>query len=461
MAEESPKNDFLDVIDKKTKKHFVLPIRDGSISASDLSKEGYVSYDPGYLNTASCTSTITEINGEEGRLLYRGYPVEQLTSTCSYLEVAHLLIFGELPTRSELEDWERDVMGHTHLHEDIATMLRTFRYDAHPMGMFISTMAALSTYYPSGNPALKTPSLYQDDPQLCSNQIARIIGKAPSLAACAFRHRIGRPYNKPAFGLGYTENFLYMMDKMSEPHFKPHPILTQVLDKCFILHADHELNCSTATMRQVGSTLVDPFTGVASAASALYGPLHGGANEAVLRMLTKIGSIDKVPEFIESVKARKEKLMGFGHRVYKNYDPRARILRELSTQVFELLGKNPLVEVAVELEKVALSDPFFVQRKLYPNVDFYSGLIYQSMGFPTDMFPVLFAIPRTSGWLAHWNEGLKDKGVLYRPRQIFKNFEPKEYTPIESREEKPELDQLIDTYSVGSSSIRRSLALMK
>jgi len=404
-----------------------------TIHATDLSKVGLRAYDPGYLNTASATSKITFIDGDKGTLLYRGYPIEELAEKSNFLEVAFLLINGELPTKHQLSQWESKVMTHTYLHENLIHLMQTFRYDAHPMGMLISTIAALSTFYPEANAALSGQHIFKD-PQIRNKQVFRIIGKLPTIAACAYRHRIGRPYNQPATQLGYTENFLYMMDKLSEAKYTPNPKLARALDILFILHADHEMNCSTAAMRHIASSLADPYTAVAGAAGALFGPLHGGANEAVLRMLEEIGTVDKVPKFIEDVKNRKKKLMGFGHRVYRNYDPRAKIIRKVAYEVFDLLGTEPLIEIAMALESAALKDEYFIKRKLYPNVDFFTGLIYKSMGFPTDMFPVLFCIPRAVGWLAHWLELLDDpENKIVRPRQIYVGPAQRNYTPIDQR----------------------------
>lgn len=326
-------------------------------------------------------------------------------------------------------------MKHTYLHENLVQLLKQFRYDAHPMGMVISTLAAMSTFYPYANPSLSGENLYQSE-QARNKQIFRIIGKLPTIAACAYRHRIGKPYNNPVNNLGYTENFLYMLDHLSEVEYKPNPVLARALDKLFIIHADHELNCSTAAMRHLGSTKVDPYTAMAGAAGALYGPLHGGACEAVLHMLEEIGSLENVPEFIKQVKERKKKLMGFGHRVYKSYDPRAKIAKKIADEVFAAVGKEPMIEIAIELERVALSDPYFIERKLYPNVDFYTGLVYRSMGFPTDMFPVLFCIPRAAGWLAHWIELLDDPAThIYRPRQVYLGYDRRPYVETKNRKE--------------------------
>eukprot|EP01132_Coremiostelium_polycephalum_P009696 gene9696-11904_t len=430
----------ISVTDKRTGKSYELKIKNGTINAllfKDISQtpgdNGLMVYDPAYQNTAVVTSSITYIDGDKGILRYRGYPIEELAERSSFLEVAYLLINGNLPNKAQLDSWNHKVMTHTFLHENLVGMMKTFRYDAHPMGMLISTIAALGTFYPEANPALVGQDIFKSE-SVRNKQIFRIIGKLPTIAACAWRHRIGRPYNTPVNHLGYTENFLYMLDKLSELDYKPSPVLCRALEILFILHADHELNCSTAAMRHITSSGTDPYTGVSGAAGALYGPLHGGANEAVLDMLQQIGAKENVPQFIADVKAKKKKLMGFGHRVYKNYDPRAKIIRRVAYEVFDTLGKEPLIEVATELEKQALSDEYFISRKLYPNVDFYSGLIYKAMGFPTDMFPVLFTIPRAVGWLAHWVEHLEDKETkIYRPRQVYKGEWFRNYVPIEGR----------------------------
>jgi citrate synthase len=387
---------------------------------------GIMTYDPAYMATASCKSTITFIDGDKGILLYRGYPIEQLAEKCSYLEVAYLVVHGELPNKSQLDEWVRNITVHTFVHENIKKLMDGFHYDAHPMGMFVSTIAALSTFYPTAKkisePAERTLSIY------------RLIGKAPTLAAFAYRHSVGMPYIHPDNELNYAGNFLSMMFKIAEPKYKPNIVLEHALDVLFILHADHEQNCSTSAMRGVGSSQVDPYSAAAAASAALYGPLHGGANEAVLRMLDEIGSLDKIPAFIKEVKEGKGRLMGFGHRVYKNYDPRASIIKRLADQVFEVTGRNPKLDMALELERIALQDDYFVKRKLYPNVDFYSGLIYQAMKFPVDMFPVLFAIGRMSGWLAQWQEmSLDSEQKIARPRQIYLGAAKRDVTMLSQR----------------------------
>ncbi|EFA78935.1 citrate synthase [Heterostelium album PN500] len=449
----------LTVTDNRTGKTYEIAITNETCKALDFrpikenpSDFGTMIYDPGYYNTAVCKSQITYIDGDQGILEYRGYSIEDLAANSSFVEVAYLLIFGSLPSSNQLNLWNSKIMNHTFIHENLIQLMKSFRYDAHPMGMLISSMSAMSTFYPEANPALKGADIYKNK-ALMNKQIFRILGKLPTIAACAYRHRIGRPYNNPTNTLSYTENFLYMLDRLSETNYKPHPVLTRALDKLFIIHADHELNCSTATMRQIASTLVDPYSAVAGAASALYGPLHGGANEAVLRMLEQIGSVENIPSFLEAVKQKKQRLMGFGHRVYKSYDPRAKILKEVTQEVFALLGKNPLMEIATELERHALTDRYFIDRQLYPNVDFYSGIIYKTMGFPTDMFPVLFSIPRAAGWLAHWVEELSDADLrIFRPRQIYLGKRGEKYIPLENRVS-PQNE--LSSYASGMSSRRQ------
>jgi citrate synthase len=425
-------SETLTIIDNRTGKKYEIPIRNGAIKATDLFQirvgedDGLVSYDPGFMNTASCQSKITYIDGDKGILRYRGYPIEQLAEKSNYLETAYLILHGELPTPSQLADWTHNITYHTIIHENIKKLIDGFHHDAHPMGILVSTVAALSTFYPGAKKIF--------DPQSRKDQTYRLIGKMPTLAGFAYRHSLGLPYSYPDNDLSYTGNFLNMLFKMTELKYKPHPVLERALDVLFILHADHEQNCSTNAMRGVGSSQSDPYSSVAAAAAALYGPLHGGANEAVLRMLMAIGSKDKVPEFIKKVKGGEGRLMGFGHRVYKNYDPRATIIKQIADQVFEIKGRNPLLDTALELERIALEDGYFIQRKLYPNVDFYSGLIYQSMGLPMDMFPVLFAIPRTSGWIAQWEEMLTDADQkLARPKQVYLGAEKRDYVPMEKR----------------------------
>jgi len=425
-------SETLTIIDNRTGRQYEIPIKNGAVKATDLFQirvtedEGIVSYDPGFMNTASCQSKITYIDGDRGILRYRGYPIEQLAEKSSYLETAYLILHGELPNPSQLEDWTRNITFHSIIHENIKKVIDSFHHEAHPMGVLVSTVAALSTFYPQAKKIFDVKSR--------RDQTYRLISKMPTLAAFAYRHSLGLPYSYPDNDLSYTGNFLNMMFKMTELKYKPHPVLERALDILFILHADHEQNCSTNAMRGVGSSHVDPYSAVAAAAAALYGPLHGGANEAVLRMLMEIGAKDHVPEFIKKVKGGEGRLMGFGHRVYKNYDPRAKIIKEVADQVFEVKGRNPLLDIALELERIALSDDYFIKRKLYPNVDFYSGLIYQSMGLPMDMFPVLFAIPRTSGWIAQWEEMLTDSDQkLARPKQVYLGPQVRDYVPMEKR----------------------------
>ncbi len=426
--------DTLTITDNRTGKQYVVPIQDGTIRAMDLrqikadSKDfGLMTYDPAFLNTAACRSRITYIDGDKGELRYRGYPIEQLAESSSYLETAYLILFGELPTDAQYRSWVNEVTLHTLLHENIKKLMEGFQYDAHPMGIFLSTLGALSTFYPDAKQIFNEESKRK--------QRLRLIAKVPSIAAYAYRHSIGRPYVYPDNDLSFTGNFLNMLFKMTELKYQPSRVLERALDVLFILHADHEQNCSTSTMRIVGSSHADPYSAMAAAAAALYGPLHGGANEAVLRMLDEIGNVQNVPAFIKRVKGGEGRLMGFGHRVYKSYDPRAKIIKRVADEVFEVTGKNPLLDIALELERIALQDEYFVTRKLYPNVDFYSGLIYQAMGFPKDMFPVLFAIPRTAGWIAQWEEMLLDPDQkIARPRQIYAGPPPRELVPPESRE---------------------------
>jgi len=421
------------VIDNRTGKTYELPVTHGTIRAMDLRQIksgdddfGLMSYDPAFMNTASCTSRITYIDGDKGILRYRGYPIEQLAEKSTYLEVAYLILNGDLPNSAQLEEWESNVKLHTMVHENIKKFMEGFHYDAHPMGMFISTVAALSTYFSDAKRI--------NDPLSRRAQIIRLVAKMPTIAAYTYRHSIGRPYAYPDNDLGYNANFLSMMFKMTEQKYHANPVLERALDVLFILHADHEQNCSANAMRSVGSSNSDPYSATAAAAAALYGPLHGGANEEVLRMLVQIGSKDKVPEFIKRVRAGETKLMGFGHRVYKNYDPRAKIIKQTADAVFEVTGKNPLLDLALELERIALEEDYFITRKLYPNVDFYSGLIYQALGIPTDMFPVMFAIPRTSGWLAQWEEMMTDpEKKIVRPRQVYLGAKQRDYVSLEKR----------------------------
>jgi citrate synthase len=425
-------SETLTIIDNRTGKQYEIPIKNGAVKATDLFQirvtedDGIVSYDPGFMNTASCQSKITYIDGDKGILRYRGYPIEQLAEKSSYLETAYLILHGELPSPSQLDEWTHNVTFHSIIHENIKKVIDSFHHEAHPMGVLISTVGALSTFYPEAKKIFDVKSR--------RDQTYRLISKMPTLAAFAYRHSLGLPYSYPDNDLSYSGNFLNMLFKMTELKYRPNPVLERALDILFILHADHEQNCSTNAMRGVGSSQVDPYSAVAAAAAALYGPLHGGANEAVLRMLMEIGAKDHVPEFIKKVKGGEGRLMGFGHRVYKNYDPRAKIIKEVADQVFEVTGRNPLLDIALELERIALSDDYFIKRKLYPNVDFYSGLIYQSMGLPMDMFPVLFAIPRTSGWIAQWEEMLTDSDQkLARPKQVYLGPRVRDYVPMAKR----------------------------
>jgi citrate synthase len=423
----------LSVTDNRTGQTFELEITDGTVRAMDFRQMkvdeedfGLMTYDPAFTNTASCRSSVTFIDGDKGILEYRGYPIEQLAEHSSYLEVAYLLVFGELPTSEQLDWWTNEITVHTFVHENLKTFMQGFRHDAHPMGMLLGSVGALSTFYPDANEI--------QDPDNRLFQTIRLIAKMPTLAAFAFRHSRGQPYVYPDNDLTYPENFLGMIYKMTELKYEPDPRLARALDILFILHADHEQNCSTSAVRAVGSSQVDPYSAVASGVAALYGPLHGGANEAVLRMLRRIESVENIPDFITGVKEGNERLMGFGHRVYKNFDPRATIIKKACDDVFEVTGKNPLLDIAVELEKIALEDDYFISRKLYPNVDFYSGLIYEALGLPVEMFPVMFAIPRTSGWIAQWLEMVQDKEQkIARPRQIYTGERERTYVPLDKR----------------------------
>jgi citrate synthase len=425
--------DTLSITDNRTGKQYEIPISDGAVRAGDLRQiklrdddAGVVSYDPGYVNTASCRSDISFIDGDKGILRYRGYPIEQLAEKSTYLETAYLLLHGELPTATQLDSWVREITRHTFIHENIKKFIDGFHHDAHPMGVFVSTVAALSTFYPEAK------NIHDEESRRI--QIIRLIAKTPTLAAFAHRHSVGMPYAYPDNDLSYPGNFLNMMFLTTEVKYVPNPTLQRALDVLFILHADHEQNCSTSAMRTVGSSHADPYSSTAAAAAALYGPLHGGANEEVIRMLRAIGSKDKIPAYIERVKRGELRLMGFGHRIYKSYDPRARIIKRIADEVLDLTGKSPLVDIAIELERIALQDDYFVSRKLYPNVDFYSGIIYEAMHIPIDMFPVLFAIGRTPGWLAQWQEMLLDKEQrIARPRQIYTGSGERDYVPMAKR----------------------------
>jgi citrate synthase len=423
----------LTVTDNRTGKSYELPIEDGTIRAMDLRQIkaeptdfGLMAYDPAFQNTASCRSAITFIDGDKGILEYRGYPIQELAESSSFLEVAYLLLEGWLPKKAEHDAWVKEINAHTFVHENIQHFIEGFSYDAHPMNVIISTIGALAAFYPEAKDI--------SNHQVRRSHIVRLLAKMPTIAAWSFRHSRGYPYIYPDNDLSYSGNFLAMIKRMTEKVYTPNPVLEKALDVLFILHADHEQNCSTHTARSVGSSRVDPYSCVSAAAAALYGPLHGGANEAVLTMLEKIGSKDKVPEFVKSVKQDNGRLMGFGHRVYKSYDPRATVIKKLAHDVFEVTGKNPLLDIALELERIALQDDYFVSRKLYPNVDFYSGLIYQAMQFPTDMFTVLFAIPRVAGWLSQWNEMVEDKEQkIARPRQIYTGHASRPYVPMNQR----------------------------
>jgi len=417
------------ITDNRTGESLEIPFENGGIPATAWSKllPGVWFFDPGFMSTAACESAITYLDGDAGILRYRGYPIEQLAEHSTYLEVAYLLLNGELPTAEQFEAWRHEVTHHTFIHENVRKrFLEGFHYDAHPMGMLVSAVAALSTFY------LDAKEIF--DPESREKQIVRLIAKMPTLAAAAHRFSVGMPFVYPDNSLDFTANFLSMMWKTAEPRFDANPALARALEVLFILHADHEQNCSTTAMRTVGSSHADPYSATAAAAAALYGPRHGGANEAVIRMLTEIGSIDNVAPFVESVKSGSgHRLQGFGHRVYKNYDPRARIIKQAADEVFAITGKNPLLDIALKLEEIALSDEYFISRKLYPNVDFYSGLIYQAMGFPLEMFPVLFAIPRTAGWLAHWKEMLDQDSKISRPRQLYIGKDPRDYVEMADR----------------------------
>ena len=416
------------VTDNRTGEAVEIPIHDGGVSADDFRKllPGVWFYDQSFMTTALASSSITYLDGDAGILRYRGYPIEQLAQHSTYLEVAYLLIHGDLPNAEQLATWTNEITYHTYVHENFRKrFLEGFHYDAHPMGMLVSSMASLSTFYPE--------SKTLGDPEVFHKQVVRLIAKMPTMAAACHRFSVGMPFVYPDNSLSFPENFLSMMWKVAEPRYEADPVLARALDVLFILHADHEQNCGTLAMRTVGSAHADPFISAAAAAAALYGPRHGGANEAVLKMLTEIGTIDNVPGFIADVKAGKGKLQGFGHRVYKNYDPRATIIKETADQVFAVTGKNPLLDIALKLEEAALSDEYFISRKLYPNVDFYSGLIYQAMGFPPEMFTVLFAIPRTAGWLSHYDELITQDQKIYRPRQLWTGADPRDYTALEAR----------------------------
>ncbi|RYR27468.1 hypothetical protein Ahy_B01g051499 isoform A [Arachis hypogaea] len=460
----------LTVVDERTgKKYYIQVSPEGAVKATDFKKisvgkndKGLKLYDPGYLNTAPVRSTISYIDGDEGILRYRGYPIEELAQKSTYMEVAYLIsklihvsvVYGNLPSENQLLDWEFAVSQHSAVPQGVLDIIHSMPHDAHPMGVLVNAMSALSVHHPDANPALRGLDVYNSK-QVRDKQIARIIGKITTIAAAIYLRMAGRPPVLPSNQLSYTENFLYMLDSLGNRSYKPNPRLSRALDIIFILHAEHEMNCSTSAVRHLASSGVDVYTAVAGAVGALYGPLHGGANEAVLKMLSEIGTVDKIPEFIDGVKAKKRKLSGFGHRVYKNYDPRAKVLKRLAEEVFSIVGRDPLIEVAVALEKVALSDEFFIRRKLYPNVDFYSGLIYRAMGFPPEYFTILFAIPRMAGYLAHWRESLDDPDTkIMRPQQVYVGEWLRHYAPIKERTESSNTDKL-GQLTVSNASKRR------
>ncbi len=430
---ENGARESLTVTDNRTGQSYDVPVTDGTVRAMDFRKIktaeddfGLMVYDPAFTNTASCRSAITKIDGDRGILEYRGYPIEQLAEKSTYLETAYLLLYGELPTRDQLAEWTEIVRIHTYIHENAKKFMEGFQYDAHPMGMLCGTVAALSTFYPDAKHVMDETSRHI--------QTVRLIAKMPTIAAFTYRHNRGLPYVYPDNSLTYTGNFLSMLWRMAEPVYQPHPKLERAIEVLWILHADHEQNCSANAMRSVGSSHADPYSAIAAAAAALYGPLHGGANEAVINMLARIGDKKNIPEFVDRVKRGDDLLWGFGHRIYKSYDPRAAIIKRTADEVFEITGANPLLEIALELERIALEDDYFIERKLYPNVDFYSGIIYQALGFPVDMFPVLFAIPRTAGWLAQWREMLSDhEQKIARPRQVYVGADRREFVPMEKR----------------------------
>ncbi|ERN09354.1 citrate synthase, glyoxysomal [Amborella trichopoda] len=452
----------LTVIDNRTGKKVEIEVsEEGAIKATDFKKlttgkydKGLKLYDPGYLNTAPVRSAISYIDGDEGILRYRGYPIEELAESSTYLEVAYLLMYGNLPSQNQLADWEFAISQHSAVPQGILDIIQAMPHDAHPMGVLVCAMSTLSVFHPDANPALRGQDLYQSK-AIRDKQIARLLGKAPTIAAAAYLRLAGRPPVLPSSNLSYSENFLYMLDSLGNRSYKPNPRLARVLDILFILHAEHEMNCSTSAARHLASSGVDVYTALAGAVGALYGPLHGGANEAVLKMLSEIGTVENIPEFIEGVKNRKRKMSGFGHRVYKNYDPRAKVIRKLSEEVFSIVGRDPLIEVAVALEKAALSDDYFIKRKLYPNVDFYSGLIYRAMGFPPEFFTVLFAIPRMAGYLAHWRESLDDPDTkIMRPQQVYTGVWLRHYMPLKERLAASEADRL-GQVSISNATRRR------
>lgn len=455
--------DSLSVVDNRTGQSYELPIKDGAINATDLSKikspAGAVtrSYDPAYMNTVNCISRISFINGEKGILEYRGYPIEQLAERSTFLETTFLLINGELPTPKQLQSFTKKILKNSAYHDGLEPFIKAFRHDAHPMAMMSTCMAALSSFYPEANPAYVGANIYKTR-QERNKHIYRVMGCAPAIAAACYRHRIGKPIIPPKEDLGYIENFLYMMDALpSDTNYRPHPKIVRAIEVLFILHAEHELNCSTAAIRHMTSSQADVYTSLAGAVTALYGPRHGGANEAVLRMLDQIGDVKNIPQFIQDVKDRKKVLMGFGHRVYKNFDPRAGLVRKLADDVFSIVGRESMIDIAMELERIALSDEYFVKRKLYPNVDFYSGVIYKALGIPTEMFTIMFTLPRLAGWLSHWDEFVEDpENKIVRPRQIYKGYTRREFVSMADRTQK--VDQEL-SYVVPAADIRREASL--
>jgi len=462
-AAASDKKSSLSVTDNRTGKKYELKVTDGAISATDLGKikdeNGEVtrSYDPAYMNTVSCISRISYIDGDKGILEYRGYPIEQLAEKSNFLEVAFLTIYGELPTQKQLNTFTKKIMKNSSYHHGLEPFIKAFRHDAHPMAMMSTLMAAMSSFYPEANPAYVGANIYKTRKER-NKHIYRVLGCAPAIAAACYRHSHGLKINAPNEDLGYVENFLYMMDKKdSDPSFRPHPKIVRALDILFILHAEHELNCSTAAIRHMTSSQADVYTSLAGAVTALYGPRHGGANEAVLRMLEQIGDVKNIPDFIQGVKNKKKVLMGFGHRVYKNHDPRAKIVRQVAEDVFSVVGRESLIDIAMELEKIALTDEYFISRKLYPNVDFYSGVIYKALGIPTEMFTIMFTLPRLAGWLAHWDEFVEDPvNNIVRPRQIYKGYRRRDFVAQPQREQK--VDQDLD-YKPAQTDIRREASL--
>ncbi|KAI3336960.1 citrate synthase-like protein [Xylariaceae sp. AK1471] len=486
VSKQTPRQS-LTVVDNRTNKVYEVPIRNNSVLATDFKKikaqpgndrkedeteQGLRLYDPAYMNTAVVESKITYINGQDGILRYRGYPIEQLVKKSNFLETAFLLIYGELPTTSQYETWQNEVIHHTYIHSDIESMFKSFRYDSHPMSMLTSAFATMGAFAPEANPSLRGQKLYTNAAsgdiaslQILDKQILRIIGKAPTLAAASYRMRQGRPFNRPAQGLSYTGNFLYLLDHLSGTEYRPHPVLEKALDALFIIHADHEVNCSTATVLQVGSSLVDPYSVVSAGCAALYGPSHGGASESAIRMLMEIGSPENVPAFMQKVERRERVLVGFGHRVYKNVDPRSTAIRALADEVFRVTGRNKLLDTALTLAEYARQSEFMRSRNLYPNVDFYSGLIYQAMGFPLDFYPVLFAVPRCVGWLAHWRQMmLNPSGVkIWRPRQLYLGEAERNYVDAENRKEKMNATvfETPSTIQHGDDSKRNAMATYK